>query len=121
MTTAAAQTFWLDPQKSKAARTNLVGYTLQLGVMHSELLGITRAVPPPVNTLIGNLLVYLQNLPVCAQNSQEQVFWQASSFEAWLAMQSLIEKEWSQKKRLGNQFARGKAIFFQLEKIDTCR
>ncbi len=86
--------FQLDLRDSEAERTYLYLYAEEEKEIYAQFLGLTHCVRPPVDTLIGKLILYLQHLPRSAPTEQGRIFWQASAFEAWMGMHWLIKKEW---------------------------
>ena len=94
MVTAATKVFWLDLRESEANRTRLLQYTEERKELHAKALGLIHRPKAPVNSLVSALMLYLQNLPASAPTEQGQIFWESSSFEAWMGMHWLIKKEW---------------------------
>lgn len=92
--TTKSEVFQLNLGESEDARMSLLSYVIEQGKSYSESLDLSSALKSPVDTLIGQLLLYLQNLPACASNEQEQIFWRSSSFEAWMGIHWLVKKEW---------------------------
>lgn len=84
----------LDFNESEAARIDLSCYIEKQGEAYSRYIGIAEYIPPPVDTLMGRLLLYLYHLSACGSSYYEQIFWRSSSLEAWMAMHWLIKKEW---------------------------
>ena len=89
-----ATPFQLDLRDTEAERMSLFLYTEERKEVHARFLGLSESIRPPVNSLIGKLMLYLQNLPAVATTEQGRIFWASSSFEAWMGMHWLIRKEW---------------------------
>ncbi len=92
--TTETHVFKLDLKESELARTRLFLYTEERKEVHAKFLGLTGCIRPPVNILMGQLMLYLQNLPASASTEQGRIFWESSAFEAWMAMHWLVKKEW---------------------------
>ena len=87
-------TFQLDLRDSESERMRLFLYTEEKKEVHTQFLELTDCITPPVDTLIGKLILYLQNLPTAAPTEQGRILWESSAFEAWMGMHWLIRKEW---------------------------
>lgn len=94
MSAATSTKFQLDLSETESERFSLYLYTEEKKEVHAKFLGLSEVIAPPVDTLIGKLMLYLRNLPATAKTPQARIFWESSSFNTWMGMHWLIRKEW---------------------------
>jgi hypothetical protein len=90
----AAFIYPLELREHEYNQYRLISYAIQNGAAHAEELGLSKGISPPVDGLMGELMLYLQNFPATSDDPGKKEFLAVSSFSVWMAMHSLIKEEW---------------------------